>query len=208
MWARQSATKQQHGKDAHAAKKEIRLQALAAVPNPTVFDAFCGDGGMFRAAWYRATKYVGCDLRFWPPQQADTRRRFVADNMRVMRAIDLQEYNIFDLDAYGSPWEHMLVLASRRKWAPKEVGAVILTDGTNLKMRFGQLPAAIQQLLAADSNAIGACSANAEIAQAMALRAWAALSGVDISKMWTAEGRGSGKGGSKMVYTAIVVVGK
>ena len=54
---------------------------------------------MHIAVWNRASHYVGCDLEFY----RDERTAFVANNIRVLRTIDLSEFNIFDLDAYGVP---------------------------------------------------------------------------------------------------------
>ncbi len=121
-----------------------------------------------------------------------------------MRAIDLQAFNVFDLDAYGSPWEHMIVLAARRKWTKGERGAVILTDGTALKMRFGQLPGAIAQLCGVAKDRMPPSGETGTAAQEMALRAWAERSGVAIVRQWRAEGNTR----NHMVYTAIVFEGK
>jgi hypothetical protein len=102
---------------AHSAadKAEIRRLVLEAVgPGSRVFDAFAGTGQMFAKAWKGAGGYVGCDMRF----VRDDRTAFVADNRRVLRAIDLAPFNVFDLDAYGSPWEQVLIIAARRPVAP------------------------------------------------------------------------------------------
>jgi hypothetical protein len=99
-----------------------------------VFDAFCGKGEMREQVWNEADTYVGCDKRYTPFESV---RRFVGDNRVVLRSVDLQPYNIFDLDAFGSPWGCALIIAARRKWKPKERGAVIVTDGSGGKLRFG-----------------------------------------------------------------------
>ena len=62
----------------------------------SVFDAFAGEGQMFKAVWCQAARYVGCDKDAWYPQ--DERMAFAkCDNRRVLRAVDLRGYNIFDL---------------------------------------------------------------------------------------------------------------
>jgi len=72
---------------------------MVAIGKPAkVFDAFAGEGQMYSSVWNGADRYVGCDLKYRP----DGRLMFAADNRRVLRAIDLAEFNIFDLDAYGS----------------------------------------------------------------------------------------------------------
>src|SRR5882724_8409621 len=112
---------------AFKAKVAIRRNVLAAIrPDCTVvFDAFAGTGKMFSEVWKDADRYTGCDLK----PQRDSRLMFCADNRRVMRAINLAEFNIFDLDSYGSPWVQAVILADRRRVAPGEQIGLILTEG-------------------------------------------------------------------------------
>ena len=85
---------------ARAAKIEIRRQVLAAIGagNAAVFDAFAGEGELYREVWAAAASYVGCDLEWY----RDERLVYVADNRRVMRAIDLVAFNLFDFDSAGA----------------------------------------------------------------------------------------------------------
>jgi hypothetical protein len=117
------------------AKIELRQNVLGAVPGARVFDAYCGPvGEMHEAVWHAATAYEGCD-KDWRP--TDKRRRYVGDAQLVMRSIDLGRFNVFDIDSFGSPWECSLILAARRQWAPGEVGALVVTDGSAQKLKFG-----------------------------------------------------------------------
>ena len=95
--------------EAEWAKITIRRNVLAEVgaEHASVFDAFAGEGRMHAAVWCEAARYVGCDTRFF----TDDRPAFVADNRRVLRAIDLAAFNVFDLDSYGSPWEQAYIIA-------------------------------------------------------------------------------------------------
>src|SRR5690242_9791645 len=99
-------------KSARSAKIEIRQRVLDAIGAETaaVFDAYGGAGELYRAVWSKAARYVGCDQNWF----RDERTMFVADNRRVMRAIDLGQFNVFDLDAFGSPYEQLTILAARR----------------------------------------------------------------------------------------------
>ncbi|MDP3767758.1 MAG: hypothetical protein Q8S13_07065 [Dehalococcoidia bacterium] len=126
------------------AKVQIREHVMAELgaERTIVFDAFAGAGIMWREVWSRAAGYVGCDERW----HNDERRCFVADNRRVLRCIDLAPFTIFDADAYGSPWEALLIIAARRKIQPGERIALVLTEGTSLKTRWGsQLPNALSE---------------------------------------------------------------
>jgi hypothetical protein len=131
---------------AHAltAKLDIRRRVLEQVGpgRAVVFDAFAGAGVMWSHVWKNAAGYVGVDEREW---FRDERCCFVADNRRVLRAIDLQPFTVFDLDAYGSPWEQALIIAARRRVAKGERLGLIITEGTSLHTRFSSLPHALRQ---------------------------------------------------------------
>jgi hypothetical protein len=137
-------TKTNNNPIALAAKVEIRQRVLDAVgaEHAAVFDAFAGDGQLHKRVWRHAKTYVGCDTTWY----RDDRLVFVADSRRVMRAIDLGPFNVFDFDAWGSPWEHALILAARRQLATGETIGVILTEGSSIKAKLGGLPHALAQI--------------------------------------------------------------
>ena len=128
-------------------KVALRRHLLATVPQPRVFDAFAGSGKMYRQVWQEAQAYCGCDLKWY----RDSRSVFVAKSERVMRTIDLSAFNIFDFDAYGSPWLHVQILAARRRIAKGETIGLCLTDGCGLKLKMGQAPAALAELCSLSS---------------------------------------------------------
>lgn len=120
------------------AKLEVRQRALTWIgaANARVFDAFAGNGAMWRDVWRGAADYAGCDVR--AIYDLD-RPLFHHDAERVMRAIDLNAFNVFDLDAFGSPWPVAWVLSQRRQLGAGEKVAIITTDGAKLNARFGQV---------------------------------------------------------------------
>ena len=191
-------------KDNHPAAKQakidLRLQMLAAVQPANVLDCFCGTGEMYRGAWHRAARYAGCDERPWDRSHPP---RFVADNRRLMRAIDLQCYNVFDFDSYGSPWDQFEILAARRRWAPGEQGAVVFTDGSSLKLRWGSMPASLARFLGVPSSGGVPSTAGESDFRMIALTNWALSSGVKISRMWQARGVGQ----ARVVYGAVIFAG-
>lgn len=130
-----------HPKSA-AMKIALRRHLLDAIPAARVFDAFAGSGKMYREVWREATAYTGCDLKWY----RDERSVFVCKCERAMRAIDLADFNVFDLDAYGSPWTQVRILAARRRLAPGERIGLALTDGSGLKLKLGQCPKALAEL--------------------------------------------------------------
>jgi hypothetical protein len=183
-----------------AAKAELRRRVLEHVQPASVFDGFAGRGEMYWAAWHDAPAYIGCDLTW---ELTDPGRRFAADNRRVLRSIDLQQFSVFDFDAFDSPWEQMVILAARRKWAPGERGAVVLTDGTSLKGRFGGADKALALLCGIKRlSGLAPTDASSKAQQSIALTAWCRRACVTPLKLWKAEGRSE-----RMVYTALVFEG-
>lgn len=119
------------------AKIKIRENVLLAIgtDRASVFDAFAAAGELHKAVWHRAHSYVGCDLQFF----RDDRMAFVADNRRVLRSIDLAQFNLFDLDAFGSPWEQAYIIAKRRPLAIGERLGLVLTEGSALGVDFRRM---------------------------------------------------------------------
>lgn len=163
-------------------------------------DAFCGSkGDMHAAVWSRAASYVGVDLEWLP---ADARRRFTAEASLVLRSVDLTAFNVFDLDAFGSPWTEAIIIAARRSWAPGERGALIVTDGSAGKEKWGQGVAALSQLVGHAHH-----KSLIEERQRSALVEWCKRSGVVPEHVWTARGASNTKGSQVMFYAAVVFHG-
>jgi hypothetical protein len=185
------------------AKVNIRELVLAAVGEASVFDGFAGEGQLYRRVWHRAKNYVGCDLDWY----RDERLLYVADSRRIMRAIDLGRFNVFDFDAYGSPWEHVVILCARRTVRPGERLGLVLTEGSRLKIKFGSLPHALADLASfrRDANAMGlarAQSYNRILDQA--LLATAARLQCRIARRWQAR---TVVGSGHITYVGLVLEG-
>lgn len=182
------------------AKVELRRRLLSEVgqERAVVFDAFAGSGEMYREVWSAAAGYVGCDLRMF----RDGRRAFVADNRRVLRAVDLATFNVFDLDAYGSPWEQALIIAARRKVAADERIAIALTEGSGLKLKTGGIPDALRILCGVKGKPAGLARHQDELIGA-AIAGFARRLNCGVERRWEAA-RG---GGAAMHYIGLVLVG-
>ena len=186
-------------------KIDIRNRVMSIVSPAHVFDAYCGPvGEMWRAIWSRADSYVGCDVVF---DLADKRKRLVGDTLRIMRTIELGGFNVFDIDAFGSPWEAMSVLLERRRWLDGEIGAVILTDGTGMNTRWGAVPDAMAKLVGIGGGRLAPTGTSADVPQSMALQSWCKLANVTPKHIWQSKGTSSGRGTLTMVYTAAVFEG-
>lgn len=133
-WAKSvGAKKTNNHRKSRSDKIELRRRVLEVMPEARVLDAFAGSGSMYRNVWCAAASYVACDQRWYP----DERLAYVVDNRILLRNIDLQPFNVFDLDAYGSPWEQVAIVCARRKVAPGELIAMVLTDGSRLNLKMG-----------------------------------------------------------------------
>jgi hypothetical protein len=185
---------------AFKAKVQIRENVLKAVgAKAVVFDGFAGSGEMYSAVWRHAAGYTGCDLKW----QRDERLMFSADNRRVLRAIDLAPFTIFDLDAYGSPWEQAIIIADRRRVQPGELFGLILTEGNGFAYKSNVMPHAIRVLTGLKPGVVGLSKKmdgvidRATIGLAKRMRCI-------IRNRWQAEGRT----GASMRYIGLVLEGK
>jgi len=181
-------------------KVAIRHEVMKWVSAPCVFDAFAGSGVLYRAVWREAISYVGCDLRYF----RDDRPAYVADNRRVMRAVDLGQFNVFDLDSYGSPWEQVLILVARRQVAVGEVVGLVLTEGSRMKATFGQLPTLLANFAGLSERVLGAhMDMHGIVDRAIVgmCRRW----GVRIVKQWRAESHSVGS--ARPIYIGLVLEG-
>lgn len=185
------------------AKVEIRRNVLDAIGpgNASVFDAFCGPVvEMHAAVWSGAAHYVGVDKEW---QKQDARRRFVAVAATVLRAIDLRQFNVFDLDSFGSPWAEAIILAARRRWSAGERGALVLTDGSDGYLKWGnKVEGALHELIGPAHH-----KTLREEQQRAVLAAWARRAGVIVEQAWVSRGYASEVTGIIMQYTGLVFRG-
>lgn len=191
-----------------SAKIDIRRRVLEEHPDARVLDLFCGTGAMWRAVWSQAKTYVGCDAR---PLAMTDPPRFVADNRRLMRCLDLDQYDTFDLDAWGSPWEQLEILMHRRQWSSGERGALVVTDGSTASARFrpgGSLPEPVARI--AGISSAPRTSNGAEGLFDFAVGRWMERCRVRPERAWRSRRPASRKGragGTDVIYAGIVFRG-
>jgi len=190
--------KRDNSHSASKAKVGVRERVLEAIgaDKARVFDAFAGEGTMHREVWCKAAGYTGCDTDWFK----DGRLAYVGDNRRVMRAIDLGQFNVFDFDSYGSPWEQVTILAARRPLQPGEVLGMVLTEGLGLKMNMGGVSKAFAKLARIKYHMPGMGAAREEIIE-RALREVCRRMHAKIKSRWQADGNK----GSRVSYMGLVL---
>jgi hypothetical protein len=185
------------------AKVRIRENVLLAIgaDRASVFDAFAAAGKLHKAVWHRAHSYVGCDLQFF----RDDRLAFVADNRRVLRCLDLAQFNLFDLDAFGSPWEQAYIIAKRRPMAAGERLGLVLTEGSALKLKFGSTPQTLAYIVDVDFRHMAGMgmARGQDWLVNRAIDRIAMMMNAAIVHRWQA----IGKMGSRMYYLGLVLEG-
>lgn len=123
-----------------AAKQQIRLSILDKIKNPRVCEVFCGTGEMYRSVWHKAEDYIGIDKRKF----FDERITICGDAEKAIRTINLNDYNIFDIDAYGSPYNILSYIVQNR--TEKGELAFVLTDGSSMDLRLGRVSRGLREL--------------------------------------------------------------
>lgn len=123
------------------AKAEIRRWLVEQLGgSPRILDCFAGPGGMWRLAYGETDRYLGLDRE----TAADDPRRLIrCDSRRYLRhrAADLSAFDIFDLDAYSSPYEHLALICSRIR--PTRRVGFVLTDGLGFNAAMNSLDGAL-----------------------------------------------------------------
>lgn len=131
-----TATRQQHTPVAYGGKVALRHAVVESfeLPRLRVLDAFAGNGRLWRDVAGRTTtklEVASIDKR------SMNRLNMRADNRRVLAAIDLDYFDVIDLDAWGVPAEQVQTIAQRGYRGP-----IIWTC---IAVVFGLMPAAVTE---------------------------------------------------------------
>lgn len=104
-------------------KIAVREWLLERVAAPSqVLDLYCGaEGQMYQGVWHKADSYFGVDKR-GPHGLAPTCKMSAE---RAAGTFALDDYNLFDLDCYDSPWKVARRIIQRR--GPGAFGMALTT---------------------------------------------------------------------------------
>lgn len=126
-------------------KKELRMSVFEGIENQKVLEIFCGAGEMYNAVWKDADKYTGIDkVKFF-----DVRHTICGDAEKGLRLIDVNDYNIFDIDAYGSPYEILNYILEKLTEENRRIGFVV-TDGIDMDLKLGRLCSGLRRFVGYD----------------------------------------------------------
>ena len=123
-----------------SAKEEIRKKILSEIENPCVLEVFCGAGEMYQKVWRKADCYTGIDKRKF----FDGRHTICGDAEKAIRVVDINKYNIFDIDAYGSPYNIISYIVQNRVFDGET--AFVVTDGSAMDLRLGRVSKGLREL--------------------------------------------------------------
>ena len=113
-----------------SAKVALRNHFLREVSRPAdVLECFAGAKREISHACYESENVIGLDIK-------TSDKTIKIDNKKFIASADLSQYNFFDLDAYGSPYELLLNIFNRRSKIAGEF-VVVLTEGMWLTLNYG-----------------------------------------------------------------------
>lgn len=99
------------------AKVQLRIKSFELLKKDTVniLDAFGGDGIVWKAVKDQLPKGQHLQLNVLRIDKQQKKGIYLkGDNMKYLKAFDLSGFDIIDLDAYGSPFNQLEVLFSRK----------------------------------------------------------------------------------------------
>ena len=111
-------------------KLRIRKQAIELIGKDSVnvLDAYAGEG----VVWNRMRREMP-DVKF--TTLGIEKRKYLSpsvimgDNRKVMKGLDLTQFDLIDLDAFGCPWEQLAICAKTAIEVPVVATHIIVTLG-------------------------------------------------------------------------------
>lgn len=130
---------------------KIKLREMLDCRDKNVLEVYCGEGIMFNDVWHLSRHYEGIDIKKYD----DDRIVHIGDAATVLKTIDLSMFDIFDIDAYGSPYECLFIIANRLKkqCVYKNIDFVV-TDGLQIDLRMGNIEKYLALLSGVDSTKV------------------------------------------------------
>ena len=113
------------------AKEELRK--IDGIDNLSVLDIYCGAGEMYNACWKFVKYYEGIDIKEFD----DGRTLHIGNAPQILKKINIDKFDVFDIDAYGSPYECLSIILNKIK--TRKTRHFVITDGIEIDMRMGNV---------------------------------------------------------------------
>lgn len=91
--------------DNHYLKEKIQLrkEVISLIENPTILECFAGKGVLYRTIKNDSIKITSIEIE----QGKNKKAHLTGDSFKYLLSLDLSQYNIIDLDAYGIPFKYI-----------------------------------------------------------------------------------------------------
>lgn len=116
-------------------KLNLRTENISNIESKSVIELFCGKGYLFTNVYRKAKRYIGVDI-------IDYNSNVVCDSLKYAANNDLSNYDIIDIDPYGSPYG---VLNAIKRINGKTV--FFITDGLYTDLSMGNICSDIRNIL-------------------------------------------------------------
>lgn len=157
---------------------------------------------LWERAYDKTKNYLGLDKR----QFDDERRTIVCDSARFLRHQDvrLAQWDLFDLDAFGSPLEHLAILGHRLRVEPGRRVGICLTDGTGFNSKMNGTPHGLLRYVGLNPHK----GTRVQADYREEVFGLAVTKAIRTARLTVIQGKESKKtGGSEMRYTALLCEG-
>ena len=102
-------------------KQSLRAYYTSDLNEVNVLDCFCGKSEVWEGV--PCTKYIGID------KEKTKKINYHGDNRKWLKVLDLSNFNVIDLDAYGIPYSQLEIIFSNKT----------LKKGTIIFLRLSKL---------------------------------------------------------------------
>lgn len=177
-------------------KEILRQNILNQIRNQSVCEVFCGSGEMYDKVWKRAVNYLGIDRE----KYFDKRNTWCGDAFKLIKRVNPNEYNIFDIDAYGDPYGILIDIIYRINKGYGKIGFVI-TDGIDMDLKMGRVCKSVQLLTGINAHVLKRANIIHEQLIDKIIKQVAFVLNGNVTHFKIA----TGKKGSKMKYFAFII---
>lgn len=154
-------------------KVKLRIKHLPLNEEISVLDAYSGKGRI----WQKISGFCKVPIsvvRIDKERDEDDVAMLIGDNVKFMGGMDLDQFNVIDLDAYGVPDETLRTIFARKK---KTGRAVVFF--TFIRVGFGGIPRAMLSDLGYSEGMVKKCPTLFNKVGLEKFKAWLALNGVE-----------------------------